>query len=242
MRIKSFLHSGKLGDIIWSLPLIRYLGGGNLYLRINEFDPGANEYKLTQQSAESIVALLEQQPYITGVEIYDNQSIDYNLDLFRTKIFQIKTSIAGSFFHTFDLSSIDIDSELDRPWLSVTPNQDFKDKIVVSRTKRYLAGNETPNPFYLYLKEQNIAKHGVFLGTLEEYNLFEQQHNTGIVWHETKTVLEIAGIVAASKFYAGNENLINAINESLKKPVFLENQKNSASHFCLFRRPDQFII
>ena len=31
--VNTFLHSGKLGDIIWALPAIKHLGGGILYLR-----------------------------------------------------------------------------------------------------------------------------------------------------------------------------------------------------------------
>lgn len=242
MTIKTFSHSGKLGDIIWSLPFIRFLGGGNLYLKINQYDQGSNEIKLTQETADSILSLLRCQPYLNDVQIYNGESIDYDLDKFRTKIFQVKTSIAGSFFHAFDLGHIDFEHELDIPWLEVEPDLQFKNKIVISRTSRYLTGNPEVNPFYIFLRDRNISRHGVFLGTEKEHRKFQELHDISIEWHQTETVLEAARIIAASKFYVGNENLINAINESLKKTSFLENQKNFASHFCLFNRPDLFII
>ena len=82
-EVKTFKHSGDLGDIIYSLPTIRALGGGILYL-----DPegGANDKYVRDQSVDgrtrlnkltidSLTPLLEAQPYIEKVK-YLEPNID----------------------------------------------------------------------------------------------------------------------------------------------------------------------
>ncbi len=97
--VNTFLHSGKLGDIIWALPAIKHLGGGILYLRINQIDPGPNEVMLTKEGAESIITLLKTQEYIHDVKIYSGEEITHNLDLFRRYIFAVpEITIAESVF------------------------------------------------------------------------------------------------------------------------------------------------
>ena len=79
----SFLHSGDLGDIIYSLPSIKKLGGGTLYL-----NPSANNLqnnypiktKLTKNSINLLRPLLLEQEYIYDVSIWNGNAIDYNLD------------------------------------------------------------------------------------------------------------------------------------------------------------------
>ena len=69
----TFKHSGATGDLIFSLPTIRKMGGGTLYI---------TPYNL--QRAESIAPLVKMQPYIKDVIISDNlPHIDVDLNKFR---------------------------------------------------------------------------------------------------------------------------------------------------------------
>ena len=237
----NFLHSGKLGDIVWAMPTIQYLGGGTLYLKIDEIDFGINEIKLTESSAYSIMSFLKSQDYIHDVKIYKNESIDYDLDQFRRYIFNIpQITIAESVFMGLGIRG-NHEEKLDEPWISVDKDLNVLNKIVISRTNRYHKGEI--NPFYLKLKEKNISKHGIFVGSTEEYEKFEEVYRTGIEYYSTPTILDLAKAIAASKFYVGNENLANALNESMKKTSFLENNKNPIGQFfCYFNRPDLFLI
>ena len=36
--MKTFKHSGTGGDLLYSLPLVKYLGGGEFYLHLNQID------------------------------------------------------------------------------------------------------------------------------------------------------------------------------------------------------------
>jgi hypothetical protein len=68
-----FTHSGATGDIIFSLPTIRAMGGGKLII--------TNFHK---QRADSIRKLIEVQPYISSVEWSElKPSYTYDLDKFR---------------------------------------------------------------------------------------------------------------------------------------------------------------
>ena len=67
-----FTHSGATGDIVFSLPTIKAMGGGTLY--ITNFD---------KQRSESIKKLIAVQPYITNVVVKDGENIGYNLNRFR---------------------------------------------------------------------------------------------------------------------------------------------------------------
>ncbi len=241
--VNTFLHSGKLGDIIWALPAIKHLGGGILYLRINQIDPGPNEVMLTKEGAESIITLLKTQEYIHDVKIYSGEEITHNLDLFRRYIFAVpEITIAESVFLGLGIRG-NHEEELDQPWIMVEKDERVLNKIVISRTERYQAGNNQVNSFYLKLKERNISKHGIFVGSLNEYEKFEEVYRTGIEYYPTPTILDLAKVISASKFYVGNENLANALNESMKKTSFLESNKNPIGQFfCYFKRPDLFLI
>jgi len=216
--VNTFLHSGKLGDIIWALPAIKHLGGGILYLRTGVVDSGPNEVMLTNEGAESIISLLKTQEYIHDVKIYNGEEIRHNLDLFRRFIFNIpEITIAESVFLGLGIRG-NHEEKLDEPWVTVDKDMRVLNKIVISRTGRYQAGNDQMNPFYLKLKD-------------------------GIEYYPTPTILDLARAISACKFYVGNENLANALNESMKKTSFLENNKSSLGQFfCYFNRPDLFLI
>jgi hypothetical protein len=198
---------------------------------------------LTNEGAESIIPLLKTQEYIHDVKIYNGEEIRHNLDLFRRFIFNVpEITIAESVFLGLGIRG-NHEEKLDEPWITVDKDARVLNKIVISRTGRYQAGNDQINPFYLKLKERNISKHGIFVGSLNEYEKFEEVYRTGIEYYPTPTILDLARAISACKFYVGNENLANALNESMKKTSFLENNKSSLGQFfCYFNRPDLFLI
>jgi len=86
----SFLHSGHLGDIINSLPLIKEISKNkecHLFIESNKLIPPEiknsnhpfGKYYLSESSVKKILPLLSKQDYIKKVEIFNNQKIDINL-------------------------------------------------------------------------------------------------------------------------------------------------------------------
>jgi len=74
-----FKHKPKLGDIIYSLPLIKSLGGGILYLDpVSEHFLGEEE--IWKKRFKWLMPLIKIQPYIRDVKIYEGEDYDYDLD------------------------------------------------------------------------------------------------------------------------------------------------------------------
>ena len=103
--MSTFRHSGKLGDIIYSLPAVKALGGGTFYVDHRTRYPG--KAPLGRQTALMMVDLLKTQDYIAQACLYEGASIQYDLDKFRDKTFHIHIfnlinrqadDIAGSLF------------------------------------------------------------------------------------------------------------------------------------------------
>ena len=77
---KKFYICGELGDIIYSLPSIKYLGGGNLYIG-GQFDEFPNYKVLDENLVNQLSEILLQQPYIKNVyysETLPDGAIDLN--------------------------------------------------------------------------------------------------------------------------------------------------------------------
>ena len=70
-----FRHRRKLGDIIYSLPAIRHLGGGILYLDPTSFY-GAPDQACWRRHFETLIPYLEQQPYLRDARIYQGEEFD----------------------------------------------------------------------------------------------------------------------------------------------------------------------
>lgn len=66
-----FLHHGDIGDVIAALPSIRQLGGGELIIT-DTHTPHTARQSMKGARYESIVSLIESQPYITGIRWEDN--------------------------------------------------------------------------------------------------------------------------------------------------------------------------
>ena len=237
--VKTFMHSGKMGDIIWALPFIKYQGGGKLYLHLNQKDPNNGENKLGEQSANRLISLINTQDYVEAEVSWTGQEkVDFNLDKFRDVIYSCGKSIAESYFVAFDVKD-DYTKFLSQPWLNV-PDCEYHGKVVVSRTRRYLP---TPrNPFYNHLVKSGLDHNGFFVGHKEEHEVFCSMYDSRVTWVNTYSILDLAKIIAGASLFAGNENLANAINEGLKKTAFLESQKNNEKNNCFFLRPNLFII
>jgi hypothetical protein len=63
--VKTFLHGGDFGDLIYALPAIRALGGGALYL--SEAHPGREP--LTAARRDVLLPLLERIDYLAAVRL-----------------------------------------------------------------------------------------------------------------------------------------------------------------------------
>ena len=146
--MKTFSHSGNLGDAVYSLALMKHLGGGELYFKLNNVNPIITKYRngperpeydgrLNTKEIELFRPLLEAQEYVKKVAINEGQKIDYDLDKFRGNYDRMQPANILSIYYT----TFGIPHNLDmvvRPWMNVEPKKICQ--CVISRSMRARSG------------------------------------------------------------------------------------------------------
>tara|TARA_Y100000590_G_scaffold186271_1_gene212257 strand:+ start:168 stop:1082 length:915 start_codon:yes stop_codon:yes gene_type:complete len=214
----TFLHSGHLGDIIYSLPVIKEISKThvcNLCIQIDKpmelkyfKHPSGNKY-LDKRIVEMLIPLLKNQKYLNNIEIYTKQKIDIDLDLFRKIPINIQFYSPRWFFQ---LTGVHVN--LEKPYLNVESHQNLLNKIVILRTFR--ARN-----YFINYKFLNKYDDLLFIGMKDEFEDIKKQVQN-IKFHDCKNFLEMAQIIKSSKFFIGNQGIGYAIAEALKVPRLLE--------------------
>lgn len=204
--MRTFKHSGDLGDIIMSLPTIRALGGGELYLNLN------NEFKtkLNENSLNVLKGVLELQSYISKVDFWNGQKIDYNLDEFRKHIKY--NNLADSHLAAFNLPF----KERDEKWLEIEPS--FIKPTIISRSCRYQSNHIFWENF---LNESNLNDI-CFIGHEIEHRAIEYAFSKNIRYLKTPTLLDAAKAISASKLVVCNQSAIYCLAEAMKKNLIQE--------------------
>jgi len=211
-----FYHSGECGDVIYSLPAMRALGGGIYYLNT---DPRSGPY-LSAAKAAALLPLLDQQPGVFSVGSGDQlkpQHCNFNLDGFRkyADYAVYGFNVLQMYFRAFDLPF-----HLSYgPWLSVQ-NPLTLSRVVINRTARH-QNPAVSWPTLLDMFCQNTIP--VFVGTDAEYTDFLKAVPEHIVRYQpTDNFLEAARIIAGADLFMGNQSACLAIAEGLKKPMVVE--------------------
>lgn len=221
---KTFKHSGDLGDIIFSLPAIRALGGGILYLDpeggrrepLVSWGNGLFETtKITPKSIESARPLLEAQEYIKEIRYWDGEYVDYNLDTFRMHVKY--NNLADSHLAAFGLPF----SERDSVWIKYPESKGDLPQVknLIARSCRY-HGNYC---FWETLDREVIAN-ALFIGFKEEYDsfLYTFPHMRDLLRIEVNDLVMMAQIIDNCDLFICNQGLPHAIGEALKKPIINE--------------------
>jgi len=216
----SFLHSGHLGDVIYSLPLIKEISKNkkcNLFIevgkKIPQNVPNQNhpfgDYFLTKNASEKLLPLLKNQNFISDVKIYNGERIDINLNLFREMPINFNIDAVRWYFHLTG-----IHANLNEPYVSANKHQNFNNNIVIMRSLR--RQNDLVNYSFL-----NDYKNILFLGLNDEY-ISLKKNLSNLEHYESKNFLELAEIINSSKVFIGNLSFGFALAEGLKVPRLLE--------------------
>ena len=217
----TFKHSGHSGDIIYSLPAIKALSAGRtaiLYLQIDQparFPSGmtphpVGDVKLNNFMAEALLPLLCGQPYLSKVEIYAGQAVDYDLDVFRELWLPLdRGHIAHWYFWVYGVAG-----DLSEPWLHISECQQSDNTIVLARSHRYR--NDSLDFSFL-----NTCGEIRFVGTRAEYEDMKSVL-PGLRYVECKDFLCLARTIRSARFFIGNQSFPYALAEALKVPRILE--------------------
>lgn len=209
-----FKHSGNLGDIIYSLPAIQALGGGELYLNNSSekilLKNVRMSHTMSDKMINQLIELLTTQPYIETVEKYEDQVIDYDLDLFREQLPFPQLAIVY-------LKLFQVSYNLRQPWLSNIEKKYVKD-IVIQRTDRFL--NKYYNLNWSVLR--GFEDRCIFVGFDHEYDKFLKETGLKIKKYPEVTIKKFAEIINGCKLFIGNQSLGFALAEGLKKNRILD--------------------
>jgi hypothetical protein len=236
--MKTYKHSGTLGDLIYSLSVVKKMEPGEFLValrniencvsqygyRPDEVDP-AHQGRFTDDDFDRLAPLLERQSYIKSVDTWEQgyAEPDVDLDKFRGTLFR---GFEGNYVQAYHIAfNIPFTpAALQETWLEADP---VKTKpIVVSRTFRY----RTLDPFGAAQHKQmavdaDLENNGIFVGTPEEHADYVQVTGVNIPYHPVKDFLELANIVAGADLIVANQNFVYSLAMGLGKDAILETIK-----------------
>lgn len=228
-----FKHSGRLGDIVYALPLIQQMAfevGNPVELFIPSdtpsrlgggvFHPGG-DWMVSRGLFGFIEPLLAVQPYLRKVHFVPAAQVPtghIDLDQFKHSGINLKAGlIQGWYRKTFGVAF-----SMESPWLAVPSHlcppteqrQTFD--VLMGRTTRFC--NTAINYSFL----DDFGRVG-FIGLPFEYEDFVQRHGLKRVEHvPVANALELAKTMLTCRVYVGNQSVNFALADGLKVTRALE--------------------
>jgi hypothetical protein len=232
----TYRHSGTLGDLIYSLSIVRKLEPGKFLVALNniencvaqygyrpdEVDP-AHKGRFTEQDIAWLTPLLERQSYITEVGTWrqGDPAPDIDLDRFRGTLFR---GFEGNYVQAYHIAfGVPFEpQDLGVAWLEADP---VKTKpMVVSRTFRYR--DPAADAVWKQMAIDGILDRlGIFIGTEAEHADFVKVTGVEIPHQKVNDFLELANIVAGAELVMANQNFVYSLAMGLGKQTVLETIK-----------------
>lgn len=240
--MKTFKHNGKIGDVIFSLPTIRELGGGILYLPESTPDNCPRLYS-------NLKDLLLLQPYIHEVREYPSGlaykeqapgiHIDYDLDLARDQPLKGVVHIVKRYMDAFGVDY----PGWKEPWLELDNHSpfDIQQYAVVSYTGRHIK-NEQLNIISKvdWMRVvNNIQVQTFFIGHFNEWQAFSEIH-PGTKFIQTENMLEAARIIGDAQAVYCNQSSVLSIAQGLGKNYYLDVKPHKTN--CLMYTKNEHLL
>jgi hypothetical protein len=224
MHKNSFKHSGTLGDLIYALPVVQHLGGGDFYLHMNQIDYLSQRYygvnapvfhsgRMNINDFEFMKDFMRVQNYITKFEPMDPRTaeITHNLDRFRDLFVRHPGNYVDCYADVFNIKDDNVKRTLrNTAWLDVPSVIEVPDRdVVINRTLRWVPPQLSP--IWQDWQAQGVEQRAVFVGLGDEYTAFCQATGWDIPYRPTGTLLEVAQLIAGAKVFIGNQSAALAV-------------------------------
>jgi len=238
--MKRFKHSGTLGDIIYSLPIMKHFGGGEFYLHLNQVNWIGQYYyktppqpyhngKMDEKDFKFLAPLLRAQSYISKVDILDLKTteITHNLDNFRPLFVGHPANYVTTYCMAFNIQDKNIIDRMNtEPWLTVPTAIKLDGKpYVINRTSRGWSPKERSPQWDLWL-EKELDKSSVFIGLSDEYEEFKKFSGWNLDYYPVKDMLELAQVIAGSEMFIGNQSSALALAQGLGVNYIFERRQD----------------
>lgn len=242
MKKLNFATIGTFGDTVFSLCLMKIMGGGNMYVKLNALDgfaknvlgwanagPASGRY--TQKDYDFISPLLEAQDYIDHVAVWNGEHIDCGFEdhwkFHLPKGWQGNQTECYALAEGFNIDEPELRKKLlHEPWLTAVEPLKIPGKpIAIHRANRYNY-NGPPSPEWFDFINNNLSEQGFFLGTEKEHSEFQDQFKIKIYHQKVSDLLEMARYIQGSEILVANQSVHVCIALGLGKTFYLEIRKD----------------
>jgi len=234
--MKTYKHSGTLGDLIYSLYIVKKMGGGQFQVALENLEACVSKYgyqpnhidpqhrgRFTFQDYQWLNPLLEHQDYISSVGTWTpgTPEPDVDLDAYRGVLYRsFEGNILEAYHRTFNLPFMMQD--YDATWLTADPIE--TKPIVVSRSFRYRPPNGDA-AWKDFANTIDFSESAIFVGTPKEHADFVRLTGAAIEYQPVKDFLELAGIIAGCEMLMSNQGFAYSLAIGLGKQTMLEVNK-----------------
>jgi hypothetical protein len=242
MNKNNFTTIGTFGDTVYSLCLMKMLGGGNLYVKQNAISDfirnvvgwpsaGEGEGRYTKQDIDILLPLLEAQDYLDHVAEWNGETDDY-AQMYDHWKFHVGEQWQGNQTECYALAlGMNIHDPaikaklLFESWLTpVDPIKIPGKPIVVNRTHRHLANSDGSG--WHNWTTNRLNEYGIFIGTDAEHAAFEDQFKITIQHQKINDLLEMARYIQGCEQFIGNQSVALSIAIGLGKTYWCEIRKD----------------
>jgi hypothetical protein len=240
-KVKTFSHSGTMGDTLCAMVAVKILGGGDVYLKLGNLkkmiqeklgwpDAGRHNDKMRQIDYDQMRDFMLHQPYINRFEVWNGEDIDHELENaalhletgFFPRNFSNQHALAHNINTDYHFRQLQID-----PWMECREERKFPGRpIVVHRNLNYQDGNEKESKTWKNICQRGLSESGVFVGSEEEHNGFEEIFKIRIPHYRTEDLMELARVIQGSEYFITSMGGPSALALSLGKTMMLEVRKN----------------
>jgi hypothetical protein len=203
--MKVFSHSGGLSEVVYSLPAIQAMSGGEL----NLYPSVRTSHRMTRERVAVLRPLLELQPYLAKVDWHE-QPVGTDLDGWRSQPRE-NLNLADRVSSWLGLPH----SHREQPWLRVDEVKRVA-RVVFHRSREQHNWNAPWKHLY-----QAYGAEAVFVGHPDEHHAF-CRYVGPISYHHTRDFRELARVIAGCELFCGNQSAPRAVAEGLKVPVLVE--------------------
>jgi hypothetical protein len=236
----SFTHCGTTGDVFSSLPVVRCLGGGDYYLRLNYMDEicrrigwhwgaGRHSGRMTQKDFDFLAPLMRVQSCINKFEVYNNEPVEYNLEnqAFHHQIplwprnFANQYAIAMGLDPKEHFRTLQVD-----PYVEVDKPTVIKGRpVCIARNVHYIDPTKDADSVWKDFISRNLLDQAFYVGLPEEHAWFEDYFKVKVFYVPTSDSLELARLIAGARYMIANQSMPGTLAMGIGTSLYLETRQ-----------------